>query len=82
MVKDKDITKVLSLLPTNAIYYFTQPDLPRALPVDDLEQMAIENKLLGKSFATVQSAIENAKKNASSNDLILITGSNFVVAEI
>jgi dihydrofolate synthase/folylpolyglutamate synthase len=82
MVKDKDITKVLSLLPTDAIYYFTQPDLPRALPVNDLEQMAIENKLSGKSFASVQSAIESAKKNASSNDLILITGSNFVVAEI
>jgi dihydrofolate synthase / folylpolyglutamate synthase len=36
----------------------------------------------GASFPTVRKALETAKENASENDLILITGSTFVVAEV
>jgi dihydrofolate synthase/folylpolyglutamate synthase len=82
MVKDKDVSKVLSLLPTNAFYYFCQPDLPRALAVNELQAIAQKFNLNGNSFLTVKEAFQSAKQNALSNDLILITGSNFVVAEI
>ena len=82
MVKDKDINKVLSLLPTSAKYYFCQPDLPRALSVDNLHASALLLKLIGEKYSSVQLALNAAKSNASADDLILITGSNFVVAEV
>lgn len=82
MVKDKDISKVLRLLPKTAFYYFCQPDLPRALPVVDLCHQATEIGLKGEKFNSVAEALEKAKKSASEDDVILITGSNFVVAEI
>ena len=36
MVNDKDIDTVLGLLPTEAVYYFTQPATSRALPAEEL----------------------------------------------
>ncbi|MFM2225734.1 MAG: hypothetical protein RJA07_1936 [Bacteroidota bacterium] len=82
MVKDKDVSKVLSLLPKQANYYFCQPDLPRALPVEELKAIARQHNLQGEHFLTVQNALDTAKQNALAYDLILVTGSNFVVAEI
>ncbi len=36
MVNDKDIDTVLALLPTEAVYYFTQPATSRAMPAEEL----------------------------------------------
>jgi dihydrofolate synthase/folylpolyglutamate synthase len=81
MVKDKDRTEILSLLPKDAIYYFTKPNLLRALPEDELQQECLQQGLKGDAFSSVYEAIEKAKKNAGKNDLIFIGGSTFVVAE-
>lgn len=82
MVKDKDIKKVLSMLPKNADYYFTKASIPRALSEIELQQQAIEFSLKGKTYPSVKEALETAKKNASSEDLIFVGGSTFVVAEV
>ena len=82
MVKDKDITGVLQLLPTDAHYYFCQPDLERALPVLELAEQAKNHHLVGDVFPSVQLAFHAAKDNAIANDLIFIGGSTFVVAEV
>jgi dihydrofolate synthase/folylpolyglutamate synthase len=82
MVKDKDISGVLALLPVNAIYYFCQPQLERALPAADLAAEAKKYELNGQVFDTISLAVEAAKKNAATNDLIFIGGSTFVVAEV
>jgi dihydrofolate synthase/folylpolyglutamate synthase len=82
MVKDKEISKILSLLPQKAFYYFCQPTIPRAMPAIDLQLEAGKLGLTGGFYPTVQSAFEQAKKNAGNNDLIFIGGSTFVVAEI
>lgn len=82
MVKDKDIKKVLALLPKNAEYYFTKANIPRALSENELQQQAIEFSLKGKTYPSVAEALEAAQKNASSYDLIFIGGSTFVVAEV
>lgn len=81
MVNDKDITKVLSLLPQDAIYYFTKADIPRALDEKSLQLQADNFKLKGKSFNSVKAAIKTALNEASNNDLIFIGGSNFIIAE-
>ena len=82
MVKDKDITKILSLLPQKAFYYFCQPNIPRAKLANDLQLEASKYGLNGAFYPTVQAAFDEAKKNAGKNDLIFIGGSTFVVAEI
>ena len=81
MVGDKDVSNVLALLPLNATYYFCKANLPRALPADELQQMAQEKGLIGKKYASVKRAIIAAKKAANQEDVILIGGSTFVVAE-
>jgi len=82
MVSDKDHDKVLSQLPTNAIYYFTNAQIQRALPAKQLEKKAAVFGLHGLCYHDIPSAINAARKNASANDFIFIGGSTFTVAEI
>jgi len=82
MVKDKDISAVLSLLPKDAQYYFTQPALERALPATELKAQAEEAGLMGAAFENVHDALASAKARAAVDDLIFIGGSNFTVAEV
>ncbi len=82
MVKDKEIEKILKLLPTQAMYYFTKAQIPRALPEDKLAELACSVGLTGKHFPNVKTALDAAKANAQSNDLILVCGSVFVVGEV
>lgn len=82
MVKDKDISSVLQLLPQNALYYFCQAKIPRAMEAAELSQRAAKAGLKGEVIADVNEAIAKAKEAAKADDLIFIGGSTFVVAEI
>ena len=82
MVQDKDIGKVLDLLPKEATYIFCQAAIPRALDAATLAAKAGEKGVQGKVIPRVAEAIDFARKNAGPNDLIFIGGSTFVVAEI
>jgi dihydrofolate synthase/folylpolyglutamate synthase len=82
MVKDKDITKVLSLLPVNARYYFCEPDINRAKPAEDLAKEAEAFDLKGNFYTSVKEAFDAAKDEAEGDDMIFLGGSTFVVAEI
>jgi dihydrofolate synthase/folylpolyglutamate synthase len=80
-VNDKDIRKILTLLPKKATYYFCKADIPRALDASFLSSKANKFGLKGQIFNSVKEALISAKKNASRSDFILITGSAFVVSE-
>ncbi len=80
-VNDKDVTKILELLPKEATYYFTKANIPRALNEEELFGQAQKIKLKGKTFPDVKTAIAAAKKAYKKNDLILIGGSTFVVGD-
>lgn len=82
MVKDKDVNKVLDLLPQQATYYFTQAQIPRALPVEELQKLANTKNLMGNNFENVNRAIDAATNSAQKNDLILAIGSVFLIGEI
>ena len=82
MVGDKDITSMLKLLPKDAIYYFCNASIPRALPAADLKAKASEFGLKGNAYPSVAEALEAAKRDASTCDFIFVGGSNFTVAEI
>ena len=81
MVEDKELRPVLELLPHNAIYYFTQASVKRALKADTLQQQAAKAGLKGCAFDSVASAIKQALKDSYPNDLIFVGGSTFVVAD-
>ena len=82
MVSDKDADAILSMLPTDAIYYFTKADIPRSLDENLLWQKAKKYNLKGNSFPDVKTALNKARKNSTLNDLIFIGGSTFIVADI
>jgi folylpolyglutamate synthase/dihydrofolate synthase len=82
MVNDKDQTKVLSLLPANAKYYFTKASIPRATEPEELKCKAEAFGLVGECYPSVREALSVARANAGKDDLVFVGGSTFVVAEI
>ena len=82
VVSDKDVAHMLSLLPADAVYYFTKASVPRALPETELAARAAAYGLHGTCYATVREALDAARAAAAPDDLIYIGGSNFVVSEI
>lgn len=82
MVKDKDIQKVLNMLPAQAEYYFCAPDIERAKPAISLKEEALALGLHGEAYNSVAEALTAARERASPKDLILVGGSTFVVAEV
>ncbi len=82
MVSDKDISGVLSMLPTTAVYYFTQAAIPRALPADTMQSKALERGLKGKAYTTVPEAYQAALQDSSPDDFVFVGGSSFVVADL
>lgn len=82
MVKDKDPSKVLSMLPKSAKYYFAKADIPRGLDAKHLQKEAAKYQLKGRTYVSVRNALKAAKQHADKTDLIFIGGSIFVVAEV
>ncbi|HNE51459.1 MAG TPA: folylpolyglutamate synthase/dihydrofolate synthase family protein [Chitinophagales bacterium] len=81
-VKDKEVENILELLPKNAIYYFTEPQMPRKLDAQQLHEKALQHGLQGSVYPHPKDALGVAKSQANEEDLILIMGSFFVVSEI
>ena len=82
VVKDKKLAQILPLFPKEATYYFCKPNVPRGLDAFELQKKAIEYNLKGDVYESVLKALEKAKKNATTEDVIFIGGSTFVVAEV
>ena len=81
-VKDKAVKKLLKKFPSSALFYLAAPNIPRALPIKELENFAIKLNLNFEIFSSVPKALNNAKSMSDEDDLIYIGGSTFVVAEI
>ncbi len=82
MVNDKNPDAVFKLLPKTATYYFCKPNIPRGLDEIECKNLAYQFNLFGNSYPTVKIAYSEALKNALPDDLIIIGGSTFVVAEV
>ena len=81
-VQDKTVDHILKIFPAKASYYFTQADIPRALPFEMLKEKALFAGLQGEGFYTVKAALNQALSNAHSDDIILVTGSFFILADV
>jgi len=82
MVKDKEIEKILNLLPKEAEYYFTKAQIPRAINENELAAKANTLGLKGKAFSEVNIALQHVLQHCHSDDLIIICGSVFLVGEV
>jgi dihydrofolate synthase/folylpolyglutamate synthase len=82
VVNDKDISKILTILPKNAVYYFCKPNIPRGLDADNLKEQAAGFGLNGRNYPSVKDAFKAAQTNAMEDDLVFVGGSTFVVAEV
>jgi len=81
-VSDKDISKILKLLPKTANYYFCKADIPRGLDAEQLKLQAAKAGLKGDAYPSVKKAFRAAQKQAAKGDTLLVSGSVFVVAEL
>lgn len=82
MVKDKDVSKILAMLPSKAKYVFSQARIPRALDASKLAAEAFIAGLDGVVIPDVNEALAWVRKQAAPMDLIFIGGSTFLVGEI
>ena len=82
VVNDKDISKILAMLPKTAVYYFCKPNIPRGLDADSLKQQAANFGLNGRNYPSVKDAFKAAQTSAGENDLVFVGGNTFVVAEV
>ncbi len=81
-VNDKDWEEALRELPEGIRFYPCRPDVPRAMPVEALRAMLLEQGIESEPYESVEEAYREALEKASKKDLILIGGSAFVVAEL
>ena len=82
MVDDKDLDSVLTLLPQEARYYFTQAQTHRAIPSRTVKEKAIQRGLAGESYDDVPSAYRAALSDANPEDFVFVGGSSYVVADL
>jgi dihydrofolate synthase / folylpolyglutamate synthase len=82
VVNDKEIDKILRMLPSEATYYFVKPDVPRGLDAQLLADQAHAVGLRGEVYASVREGLAAAKAAAAPDDLVFAGGSTFVVAEV
>ncbi|WP_185858396.1 bifunctional folylpolyglutamate synthase/dihydrofolate synthase [Blattabacterium cuenoti] len=86
-VKEKQVDILLKYFPIESFYYFCQPSIDRKFPIYDLKILVkkiFKNCSSSKInfFDSVEKAFLSAKDKANKNDLILISGSTFIVSEI
>ena len=82
MVADKDLDLVLQILPKNAGYIFSESHNPRSLKASNLLSIAQKNGLMGTVIKDVNEAIAFVKSKMTHDDVILVTGSTYLIAEI
>lgn len=80
-VNDKDVTKTLGYFPVQARYYFAKADIPRGLEATLLQEKAAGFGLHGRAYSSVRNALKAAHRAAEPDDMIVVIGSIFVVAE-
>ena len=82
---DKDLYKIFDKLSTfseKTLYHFCAYNAPRSMNVADLQYFASKYDITSTTHEDVNKALQYALSIAQKNDLILICGSIFIVAEV
>ncbi len=80
-VSDKDIHRIFQYMPLKANYYFVRLSVPRTMDETVLASLAHANGYKGQAYSGIKDAFDAVKNAAGKNDLVIITGSNFLVAD-
>ena len=80
--KEKDLDKIMPLLPKKIHYIFTKAAIDRARNIEDIAAAAEKLGLDYEYQPSVTAAVTRARCLAQPTDTIFIGGSNFVVAEV
>ena len=78
-VKGKNVKKLISYLPDKSLIYFTSSNISRSMNHTEIEESIGENINFNKNPKKIYS---NILSGASPNDLIIITGSNYIAKEV
>lgn len=81
ILEDKDIYTIMSMLPSQARYYWTKGSTKRAFPEASLKVFGEQFGLQGGCYATVEEAYAAAIEGVQSDDFIFVGGSTYVVAD-
>jgi dihydrofolate synthase/folylpolyglutamate synthase len=82
MSAEKEVDKLLALMPKEAYYLFCRAKLPRAMDVHLLAAKASQFGLRGEVSISVNAAYRRALEMATKQDCVFVGGSTFVVAEL
>ena len=81
-VKGRNVKDLLALFPIKSNFYLSSPNIERAIPLIDLKNKMKGSELNIKIEKSIVTAYKNALSNSNFSDLIIVTGSTFVIAEI
>ena len=82
MVDDKDINTVMTMLPKDATYYWTQAETKRAINHEKVKETGKSHGLTGNSYPTVIEAYRAALSDSAPTDFVFVGGSSYVVADL
>lgn len=80
-VNDKEIAEIIDLFPANAFYHLTQASVPRALPINELENYFLAKNVSLKKYQSVSEAMVIAMNLLRTTDTLYVGGSTFIVAD-
>ena len=81
-VKGRDIKQFFSILPSEAHYFIRQPIIERAYPIKNIRSNLESLNYNIVYSETLKEAYFKALNLSSKEDLIILTGSNFIVQEL
>lgn len=79
---DKDVRKTVNLLPKDAKIHFTQFKSERSMKVEDLRAVSKILERNGVFHEDAKAGLEEVKSVAKEDDVVLVIGSFFLVAEL
>lgn len=82
MVDDKDVETIMAMLPSTAVYYFTQATTHRAIPKEKILALGNKYHLAGKMLDSVPKAFLKAIEESDADDFVFVGGSSYVVADL
>ena len=80
--KEREINSLLPLFPKEANFYLSSPNVERAMPISIIKASLKSSILKINYFKSISKAYEVALSNSDEDDLVLVTGSTFVVADL
>lgn len=81
-VEDKDLSKIIPILPTNSTYSFVKPDVIRGMNPNKTKVIFESYGMQGEAFLNLEIAIKNRFEQIPKNELIFVGGSNFIIADL